>query len=300
MPEFDFNRLRKANAALNKWGEHFEIHNYKYLNFVYTLEKNKEIYIEKLKTQKLRKQFEKDCKTMFFAKEIENDLILQYKPMVYHVLRRFKIDSDEVYDCALSVGLQSLRGAIWRYSRDSIKFITYAMNGVICGVRGIISDMHESKKIKIKNIEKLCQNEEAYALFAFGDHVLIDKKAEDPVEIVAHGKQFDEKFLGEVAGLDEDEKNILSFFLSGEGYREKYRDYHNEKYGKIPPRSRIVQIWKNSQLKIWKAVLSIRGEEALRTVRSPVCSSLLKKQRMILESPCRMTAMDFAASFNEK
>jgi len=67
MPEFDFNRLRKANAALNKWGEHFEIHNYKYLNFVYTLEKNKEIYIEKLKTQKLRKQFEKDCKTMFFC-----------------------------------------------------------------------------------------------------------------------------------------------------------------------------------------------------------------------------------------
>lgn len=300
MPEFDFDRLRAANATLFKWGEHFKIHNYKYLNFVYTLEKNKDSVLSSLKTKKLRKQFEKDCKTMFFAKEIENDLIMQYRPMVHHVLRRFNISSDDVYDSALSVGLQSLRGAIWRYSRDSVKFITYAMNGVICGVRGIVSDMHESKTIKLKRIKPLLRDENTSAMFTMGKHVLQDKKAGDPADIVAHGKFLDENILVNLAGLDEDEKNILNFFLSGDGYREKYREYHNEKYGKIPARSRIVQIWKNSQLKIWKAVLNIRGEEALRTVRSPVCSSLLRKQRRILESPSRMTAMDFAASFNEK
>lgn len=300
MPDFDFVRLRKANALLWQWGEHFSIQNNRYLNFVYKLEQNKEIFREKLDTEKLRKKFDKDCKIMFFAKEIENDLILQFKPMVYHVIRKFNIASDEVHEWALSVGLQSLRGAVWRYSRDSVKFITYAMNGVICGVRGIISDMQESKKIQIKRVEDFIHNEEAYALFAFGEHVLPDKKAEDPAEVVAVGKSLDQESLGELAGLNEDEKNILNFFLSGDGYREKYRDYHSEKYGETPPRSRIVQIWKNSQLKIWKAVLHIRGESALTSVRSPVCSSLSKKQRKILESPFHMTAMDFAGALNEK
>ena len=83
MAEFDFARLRESNALLWKWGQNLKIKNNSFLRFVYKIKKNKEEILSQLKTKKLKQEFLKDFEKMFYAEQIENDLILQYRPMVF-------------------------------------------------------------------------------------------------------------------------------------------------------------------------------------------------------------------------
>lgn len=77
----------------------------------------------------LGSEFTKDYKKMFYAAEIENELIKQYVPAVYSVLRNKKFNPMYADDL-LNDLLYSLREIVWRYNRKDLQFSTYAITSL--------------------------------------------------------------------------------------------------------------------------------------------------------------------------
>jgi 5S rRNA maturation endonuclease (ribonuclease M5) len=281
MAEFNFAQLRESNALLWKWGQHLKIQNGVFLRFVYKIKENKEEILSQLKTKKLKKEFLKDFEKMFYAEEVENALILQYRPMIYSVIRRFAIKNAEIGQTAFDVGICALRGSIWRYRMDTVKFITFAMNGVICAVRGTVH--HESLVMKQEQerFKRILFNEETHETF-IGDDNLACKRFKEPSENITNRSAITEENLQTVAKLTDDEKVIIDMHLDGQGYREKFKTYYKKKYGIIPNKSKMNTIWKNSQIKIWAAVISQHGVDAVANLKSPVTTHMTLRQKKIL------------------
>ena len=287
MAEFDFARLRESNALLWKWGQNLKIQNNSFLRFVYKIKKNKEEILSQLKTKKLKQEFLKDFEKMFYAEQIENDLILQYRPMVFSVLRRFVIKNADIKQTAFDIGLCSLRGAIWRYRMDSVKFITFAMNGVFCAIRGNIHYETLCLKQEQEKFKRIMFDDENHEAFVFNENLAYNeniacKRFKDPSENITNPLIITEENLQSIAELTEDEIVIVDLHFGGNGYREKFATYYKSKYGVNPNKNKINTIWKNTQIKIWAAVMRHKGIDALANFKPPMNSNLTKKQENIL------------------
>jgi hypothetical protein len=281
MAEFNFARLRESNALLWKWGQHLKIQNNVFLRFVYKIKENKEEILSQLKTKKLKQEFLKDFENMFYAEEVENALILQYRPMIYSVIRRFAIKNAEIGQTAFDVGICALRGSIWRYRMDTVKFITFSMNGVICAVRGVVH--HEALVLKQEQerFKRILFNEETHETF-IGDDKLACKRFKDPSENIINPLVITEENMQTVAKLTEDERVIIELHLGGNGYRDKFKTYYKNKYGVIPNKSKMNTIWKTSQIKIWAAVIKHKGVDAVANLKPPMTVHMNKRQENIL------------------
>lgn len=279
MKDFDFDALRAANNLLWEWGQHFKISNGVFLRFVYKLEQDKEKFLEKIKNQKLKKKFIKDCETMFHAKLVENDLLKQYRPMIFSVLRRFKITNAEIHQTAFDNGLTALRGAIWRYRMNSVKFITYAMNGVICSVRGtVFHEGRELKKMRDKCVSLSKKNSQTDELFDIKE--IACKRFPNPMDLL---ENFEEESLYKLARLTEDEKFICRLRIAGEKYQNKFKEHYKKKYSRTPSRTKINDMWKRIQIKIWIGILQSRGLDVLEGLKNPVTNKIPKKYKKSFE-----------------
>jgi DNA-directed RNA polymerase specialized sigma subunit len=142
----DFPRLRRSNDLAWKWFSRADMHKNKYVKWIMELKKNPEQFKKSLPPS-MRSAFAKDLKEMFYAAEIENDLITQYVPMIKHVLN--KIVYRDIYrDELQSIGMIAIRNAIWQYRNVGIKasFKTYCFNSVFMRMTGEVS--------KIKTVSK--------------------------------------------------------------------------------------------------------------------------------------------------
>lgn len=138
----NIDKLRKSNDIGKKWADRFGISKNDYMRFIIDLKKNKNKYLQKLEN-KFRSQFSKDYKVMFYAAEVEEKIIQQFYHIVQHCLIKLCIKEtyrDEYY----SIGLTSLRSAIWNYRTHKIKasLFTFCFNGVFHRLLGLKTKLH--------------------------------------------------------------------------------------------------------------------------------------------------------------
>jgi hypothetical protein len=269
MPEYlcDFDRLRKSNGLLYKWSIYFEIKNCSFLNFVYKFQKNKNVFFKKIKCPVKRVEFLDDWDFMFFARKIENDLIRQYMPVVFKVLRRFKIKNQEIYENAFDVAISALRGSVWRYRLETVKFLSYAMTGIICAVRGYVFHEKEIFKRKQPKMISICRSEVNDSIYA-ENVTLCCPKSLEPWQQIEDEIQLNEKNIAKLSGLTTDETYLLKLKLKNPKYREKFIEYYTKKYGKPCSKTTLYRVWNITKRKIFKKVEQIRGSKFADLLRA--------------------------------
>ena len=151
----DFEKLKKCNDICYNWCKRFKIRKLYYIRFVHGIYKNPEEYACKLaKKQKI--QFLEDCKTMFYAAEVEEILIKQYSTMVYSIMKRMRLDYDECEDYVTD-GFMAIRYATWQYRTYKVKasFTTFVHKSIFMR---LVARVHKDKvkKIKRKKLQIRC------------------------------------------------------------------------------------------------------------------------------------------------
>ncbi len=267
-PEWNFDKLRHSNSILWNWSQYFEIHNNHFLAFAYKLKEKKQEYLNLITDEKLKQKFIADCDEMFYAAEIENDLFKQYRPAIFSIIRRFNATRHELQELLFDVGTLALRGAIWRYQRDSVKFITFAMNGIILAIRGMASFEHKRfNKRKKKECFFVGDNNKN---FLMDNKILVDPKSLEPHDQLLRSESLDEEAITRVARLNLDETKLVHFHVyNTEHYRQKFRDYYRERYGKNISNSQISMLWSKTKKKIWKRLISSQYSDSLSNFSTP-------------------------------
>ena len=264
---FDFAKLAAANELLWKWGERFGIHNGKFLNFVYKLKQNQNDLIKELKNAKWKQEFKKDCKVMFYAAEIENDLFKQYRPVVGSVVNRFKLKSGQAIENAYDIGVSSLRGAIWRYRFTHVKFLSYAMTGVMMAVKGYVVHRHYMKDRRAKHVQIFCNSDTD---IMFTDNLLFaDKREKDPAETITDIPEIDENNIAQFAKLTSDENMLLKLHIQRQNYPQSFMAYYLKRHKKKISRRSVNDMLQRTRRKIFINVKQIKGVEFMRQFREP-------------------------------
>jgi hypothetical protein len=151
----DFEKLKKCNDLCYSWCKRFKINKLYYIRFVHGIYKNPEEYACKL-TGKQKIKFLEDCKTMFYAAEVEEILIKQYSTMVYSIMKKLHLDYDKCEDYVTD-GFMAIRYATWQYKTYKIKasFTTFVHKSMFMRLAGRIHK-EKVKKIKRKKLQIRC------------------------------------------------------------------------------------------------------------------------------------------------
>jgi DNA-directed RNA polymerase specialized sigma subunit len=138
----DINRLRRSNDLQWKWFSRTENYKNQYIKWILDLRKNPEEF-KKTLSPAMKSAFSKDLKEMFYAAEIENELVTQYAPMVTHILKKvtYRVTQE---DELISIGFIAVRNAVWQYRNIGVKclFKTYCHNSVFMRITGEISKIN--------------------------------------------------------------------------------------------------------------------------------------------------------------
>jgi DNA-directed RNA polymerase specialized sigma subunit len=248
----DYERLAKSNALQLKWAEKLKIAKNDYLSTMIKINMNKEAFIASLPAKK-RRQFIKDMDKMFYAAEIENELITQYRPAVFHLIRRFKVLTDEVRNELESLGYQSLRSAVWRYSMSHIKFITFAFNGMIGAFRGELSRKSTARKYR-----KFA----SFSVINEQQDMIIASKRDNPA-LLAGELTFDDLVKG--AKLNNAEIEMLDFYMEksrllGFKWIASYGDALRKRNEKVLHRSELTRKMNTIKKKIVRHLIRVDPE----------------------------------------
>jgi len=157
--QLDFQKLKKCNDICFKWSAILEIKQRDYVRFCLSAKENHIFYLEKLPTR-LRNKFLKDCKVMFYAAEVEDEIITKYRPMVLNILKKLNIAADEFEEHEVT-GLLAIRTAVWSYRTHEIKasFTTYCHNSIFNRIRGI----------KFKDYQKNQRRKDKLKIYSYSD-----------------------------------------------------------------------------------------------------------------------------------
>jgi hypothetical protein len=126
----DMARLRRSNDLAWKWFSRTGLYKNQYIPWVINLQKEPNAFKSSL-SPSFKSAFTKDFKEMFYAAEVENDIIKQYDRMVHYCMKKIRhipCQEDDMY----STGLITIRNCIWQYRNLRIKcsFTTYCHNSV--------------------------------------------------------------------------------------------------------------------------------------------------------------------------
>ena len=126
----DFDRLKLANGLLQKWSLRFGVDKRDYLRFCFTLSGRADGMRSSL-PKNMRSQFSKDCRSMFYASDVEGGLIEQYTPMVHSIIRKF-ITTPEQYEDLVTEGFVAIRCAVWHFRahKNKANFTTFCHSSI--------------------------------------------------------------------------------------------------------------------------------------------------------------------------
>jgi hypothetical protein len=126
----DIDRLKRSNDLQWKWFCRTELPRNDYVKWCFRTCKDPQAHKKTLPIN-MRSAFAKDIPYMFYAKEIEHDLIVEYDSMVHYVLRKKRFPEDS-YDDLYSVGLNVIRYAAWSFRslKNKCGFTTFAHNSL--------------------------------------------------------------------------------------------------------------------------------------------------------------------------
>lgn len=233
----DFEKLKKCNDLCHKWSLRLKIERKKYMKFMYIIFKNPELFKEKIQVN-YRSQFSKDCKTMFYAAEIENVLLQQYHAMIFNIMKKFRIDPNN-FDEYITEGFMAVRASVWQYRTYKIKasFTTYAHRSIFMRIKGKLCKDKE-KRDRRGNLKISCESDYDKSSFSIDTHhnckqyALTEDTELDVENVIIQSK------------LSNQEAMMIRSFAnhkidSGRWYDEYRKKYINEKTGKPYSRQAI-------------------------------------------------------------
>lgn len=264
--EVDFDKLIAANNLCQKWADHFGTKANAYHIFIADLRKNPQTYLNQLSKVK-KKELQKDLSGMFYAAEVENDLIIQYRPTIFYVLNRYRVKNYDFKEDLYDFGLLTMRYSIWRYRKYDCTFKTFVINGLLQSFKGHITNRKKAIESESKNFFRSMYRID---LFSRSDknNVHPQSKQETPENYLIRKENeitFDNLVI--MANLTDEEKNLLVFYMEKNNIPEnfKWRDNYNAtykiKYGKSLTRSSISDRLNGIKKRLLAVVKEIKGEE---------------------------------------
>lgn len=262
----DFDKLIAANLICQKWADHFKTKANGYHVFIADLRRNPSAYLAQLHGQD-RHSLELDLKTMFYAAEIENGLIIQYRPSIFYVCRRYRIKGAKIRQDLFDLGLLSLRYSIWRYRKYDCSFKTFAIRGLLTGFKGYLSDRKKAFSSEAKKFDRRVTSlnmevdQEDYTMIP-------EFKGESAEEFVIRKEQeITLEMLIKTAKLSATEQELLSFYMDKDNvpenkrWRNYYCDHYKTKYGKTISKSLISDKIRVVRKRLHDALVELKGQE---------------------------------------
>lgn len=157
--------------------------------------------------------FLKDYKDMFYAAEIENELIKQYIPAIYSILRNKKINPI-LFDELINQMICGFREVVWRFNREDLQFSTYAITSLKNNFCYEISNLTNKKKNKFQRSVLVTDKlKDCFSSFS-GRSTEQDFMDKIPLS------NFMERIINEVK-FSKAQKNCLIKFLNKQSYIHK-------------------------------------------------------------------------------
>lgn len=257
----DLKRLRKSNDLAFKWFSRTGLSKNAYLNWVIQCWKNPDNFKQTL-TPPMRSAFAKDIKNMFYAAEVENDIIKQYENMIPYILQKIRHDHN-MFEDLKAHGLHAIRNCCWQYRTVRARFVsqcgftTFCHNSIFLRIRSEISkvkalknrrnkkftistESHMGKTFSLSNFESISLKEDSFA----------EQEKDALFNTLISRAQLDEqeKFLLDclVARTEIDNNSELKVWYTP--YLQKYR--HTFPKGKISREGMRLRVLK-LQRKLW-------------------------------------------------
>ena len=247
----DFEKLKKCNDRCFYWSKRLRIERRDYMKFILKIHKDNKSILEKLKS-KYHQQYLEDCKTMFYASQVEDLLLEQYHAMIFSIMKKMRVDpfKKEYY---LTDGFLAIRSATWQYRTYKVKasFSTFVHKAIFLRIKGQLHRESE-KKERRKNFHLSYESDidtEAFNLNGFPS------------------KQLPEYFnynqdIGNIlkdSGLSERENCILQSYINRKVDSLWYEDYRkrflNEKTKRPFSRQSIYNQLLAAQTKVMESMM---------------------------------------------
>lgn len=210
----DLNKLRKSNDLAFKWFTRTGLPKKDYLRWVISCWKNP-VEFKKTLTPAMRSAFAKDLNNMFYAAEIENDVIKQYQNMIPYVLKKCRHHPNS-YEDLVAHGLHAIRNCCWQFRTVRARFVaqcgftTFCHNSVFMRIRSEVSKIktlnnRRRKKFTIANESNM------------GTKFSLSNFAEVRLEKCSLAEQEKDSLLCKLvykANLDEQETFLLDCLIS--------------------------------------------------------------------------------------
>lgn len=267
----DFAKLRSSNDLLLKWGNRANVKKAKYVQWCIRLWQNPEAHKKTLPVN-LRSAFAKDCKSMFYAAEVDGPLIQQYTNMIYHVMNKLGIPEEEREDL-IHVAMSTIRYAVWQFRNHKIRcgFTTWCHNTLFLRLKKHHITMRLNAKRRKARFPLASQIGDT---FSMDNYSYSDSKINIQNLTVEAGEVFTNMLT--FANLSAEEKCMLECFMKRHDkvYMEDktvwYSEYldkfmHTSKTGRLTReavRLRLIKL----QKKLWFAWHRAKQEEAPKFV----------------------------------
>lgn len=272
--EVDFVALRNANDLLLKWASRQPIPVGKnaFVQWCLRLWKNPEACKQNLPIR-YRSAFAKDCSKMFYAAAVEDAIINQYYAMVFHIMNKLQIP-DQHRDEYLSVGLNTIRYAVWQFRNHKIScnFTTWCHNNIFMRIKGEYQKSIAKIRRRKATVTLATDIDKNYKLHDFA--------------VVSTNNNFEEEDVKTLfqnviskAKLNDSEKFMLECFMKRhdkiymEGKRIWYQEYleryaHHSKSGKLTKEAVRLRLMK-LQKKLWSAWHAVQKKPIPEFVYQP-------------------------------
>lgn len=263
----DFSKLRKSNDLIHKWIVRFKIPKQKFIPFINDVQNNFAKYYGLLPAN-YKSSFKKDYPHMFYAKEVENDLVKQFYPMVVSILKRLHVES-QFLDNLLVEGLLSIRNSVWKFQnhKANATFFSYAYNGCFARIWSRRSKMRKEEKAKRQKQSVYCETDSVYLnnnVARIGISSIADKKALTPDVILGNIFDYDIEAFFERANLNDEEKHLMRLYMNrtdvdGAKWSSKFRAEYKKEDGAEMTRQGVDNRLVYVQHKLWKLYCQENG-----------------------------------------
>jgi len=220
--DIDYKRLAQENKALFVWKQKIhsimlkeEMHDVraKYnlgytRNFFYYVKffKNNYHVAKKYLGAKFAKQYD----SLFYAEQVEDALIRQYIPAVYAEMGK-RVKNPAIWEELFQYLLLGLRESVWRYSREDIKFITFAINGIRNNIKFFMADKNKvGRRLKNQQVtfSDFARNQENKFGCNFEDYIEGDHDFSKKTEIMDMVR-----FVADNSNLTDLQRNVVDEYL---------------------------------------------------------------------------------------
>lgn len=229
-PTYSLQQLKISNDIAHKWATHFKFSVNRYLENMIDVYNNKNKYTRILNSKK-RKQFNEEYKKMFYALEVENNILKQYYYTILCTIRRIKVPFN-LQDHYMEVGLNTLRAAIWNYKTHScdVKFITYCMKCLQMRLQGerIKIHIHKNRKKRVGEILAidLIKEDNKNTVFENLNSIIENLDVNNNIN---HANNLYQKIIDN-SNLKEDEFFLLKAFMERDRLNTNWVKIYKNKY----------------------------------------------------------------------